>query len=550
MYCHFFCIIVRGMAEYNPDCSICGGTYTDPKLLLCFHAYCKGCVQKLEKKDQQGLLSLTCPTCQQVTPSPAGGLSCLQPAFHLIEELEKYNAKQKGKKIKLTCKEHSGKETDLYCETCSELVCHKCTQNGGKHSSHNCVKLDKAFEKYKIEISDSMEPLEKHLTITKKALAQVDSFSKTISSQQTAVEAEIADTYRKLHEQLDARQKALTGQLHEITRRKLQALEVQRKQLEATIAKLSTCLGFVTKTIDTNKGDSVLPMKKGIVNQVNSLTTGLSIDLLRARATPEVSFFSFFGDRTSDFIYGQISAPSIRGELAQLSERDVLTAKGKQIYAAIKQAYKWQYNQPTQEFVARMDDLFSKCRLHMASLATQCSLERRREIDLFARELSAIRVQWGQKLLPDTALNSFVRESIPIKLETDAGTVVHFRIDCAQFFKPVPFYDNKPNNPGKLMKIYRFSVYDSTGDVIFRYYLEQSCLVQLVHILCFQVVYPGGGHQHGQIHPYGSEEPSYWDLRHHVLQDFPARVKSLFLKPGAPAAPCVVGSSSRPAVRR
>ena len=49
-------------------CAICLDTYTDPKLLQCYHIYCRKCLEKLVIRGQQGGLSLT---CHQTTPDPA-----------------------------------------------------------------------------------------------------------------------------------------------------------------------------------------------------------------------------------------------------------------------------------------------------------------------------------------------------------------------------------------------------------------------------------------------------------------------------------------------
>ncbi len=52
---------------------------------------------------------------------------------------------------------HSKRELELYCETCGELVCLKCAIAEGKHHSHVCKELAEAFEKYKGEITPSLE---------------------------------------------------------------------------------------------------------------------------------------------------------------------------------------------------------------------------------------------------------------------------------------------------------------------------------------------------------------------------------------------------------
>ena len=72
--------------EDQLNCSICLDIYDDPKLLQCFHIYCRKCLVKLVR-DEQGDLSLTCPICRQTTPVPANGVAGLQSAFQTNEIL-------------------------------------------------------------------------------------------------------------------------------------------------------------------------------------------------------------------------------------------------------------------------------------------------------------------------------------------------------------------------------------------------------------------------------------------------------------------------------
>ena len=67
--------------EEQLNCSICLDIYDDPKLLQCFHTYCRKCLVKLVIRDQQGDLSRICPICRQATPVPANGVTGLQSAF-------------------------------------------------------------------------------------------------------------------------------------------------------------------------------------------------------------------------------------------------------------------------------------------------------------------------------------------------------------------------------------------------------------------------------------------------------------------------------------
>ena len=84
--------------EDQLTCAICLDDLKNPKLLQCFHVYCKDCLLRLVVQDQQGQLSLSCPTCRQSTVLPqATGVSGLQSAFHVHHLLEIKDALEKMK---------------------------------------------------------------------------------------------------------------------------------------------------------------------------------------------------------------------------------------------------------------------------------------------------------------------------------------------------------------------------------------------------------------------------------------------------------------------
>ena len=311
--------------EDQLSCSVCLDTYTDPKLLQCFHEFCQKCLVKLVAQDQQGQLSLTCPICRQVTPVPGNGVAGLQPAFrinHLLDIMEEHKNKRAGSDLtasvdetersssslylrdKVCCPGHGGKEVELYCETCEVPVCLKCVLKGGRHHGHDHEELDKAFEKYKVEITASLDPVEKQLTSTKKALAELDACCAEISDQQAEVEANIHKTFEELQETLNARKTKLIHQLHQLTEWKLKRLAVQRAEIETKQAQLSSCLAFMEDSLVTDSQEDVLIMKSDVVKQVNEVTA--FADVLRPITEPDIDFLASKDITTTCQNYGQV----------------------------------------------------------------------------------------------------------------------------------------------------------------------------------------------------------------------------------------------------
>ena len=299
--------VLKRLFEEQLNCSICLDTYTDPKLLQCFHVYCRQCLVPLVDRDQQGRLGLSCPTCRQVTPIPDRGVAGLQPAFHTNHLLEVQESLQKVENPAPTlegaakdpeivessvrfCFEHPEEEIRLYCETCGELVCVQCIMKDGKHHDHDCAVLKKAFEKYKEAITSSLDPIEKQATTIEKALAQLDARCGEISDQQAVTEDNIHVTFRRLREVLNVRETELIGRLHELTQEKLKDLADQRYQIATILAQLHSCLHFMGESLRPGNEGDVLMMKANTVRQVKELTTPFQPDFLGPNTKADIVF--------------------------------------------------------------------------------------------------------------------------------------------------------------------------------------------------------------------------------------------------------------------
>ena len=310
--------------EEQLNCSICLDTYTDPKILQCFHVFCRQCLVPLGVRDQQGQLSLTCPTCRQVTPIPVRGVAGLQSAFHinnLLEILEDSANKLENALVTPErethtdlntvnkashCFVHEDKELELYCETCGELICLKCVTKSGKHHSHDYEELNVAFEKYKEEIMSSLDPMEKQVMTIKKALALIEKCRGEISDQQTTIEDNVHVTFRRLREVLTVRETELIGQLNKTTQGKLKGLEAKSDQIEITLAQLDSCLHFMRESIKAGNESNVLMMKTNTVHQVKELTTPFQADTLKPNTEADMVFSSLADLTALCQSYGQV----------------------------------------------------------------------------------------------------------------------------------------------------------------------------------------------------------------------------------------------------
>ena len=206
------------------------------------------------------------------------------------------------------CFEHAEEELKLYCETCGELVCYQCIMKGGKHHDHDYALLQIAFEKYKKEITSSLEPMEKQVTIIKKSLEKLNSRCGEISDNRAAIEDNIHVTFRQHQEVIRVRETELIAKLNQLTQAKLHTLAAQSDKMETTLAQLSSCLHFMGESLKTGNKNDVLMMKKNTVQQVKELTTPFQQDMLKPNTEADM-IFSGLSEMTAMCQVYESSAP-------------------------------------------------------------------------------------------------------------------------------------------------------------------------------------------------------------------------------------------------
>ena len=321
------------------ECSICFDTFKQPKLLPCFHVFCKSpCLEKLVAKDGH---SLTCPTCRHIVPLSEKGGDGLQSDFHIDRLFEIRDAFNKAaeptetqcgnceddkatgycrdcgdflcddcqaahRKTKLTkyhqlltlreletqaaslvppkkdaprCSKHTNKKLKIYCETCKELICNDCTIR--LHRDHNYDLLADVFPKHKEELVSSLKPVKQKLHTVQQAFKAFDTRAKEIDDQRATLEAHIHKEIDQLHQLLDQRRAQLVGELDMLTQQKLKSLAAQRDQVEITQVKLTSCLEYAEGGLQTGTESEILAMKAPVLKRIEQISAEFDPDTIQ-----------------------------------------------------------------------------------------------------------------------------------------------------------------------------------------------------------------------------------------------------------------------------
>ncbi|XP_064388718.1 E3 ubiquitin-protein ligase TRIM71-like [Halichondria panicea] len=321
------------------ECLICLDTYKQPKLLPCYHVFCKSpCLEKLVTKDGR---SLTCPTCRHIVPLSEKGVAGLQSDFHIdhlfeirdafgkVAELSKTQCgnceegKATGycrdcedllcnncqaahqalkltrfhhivslqefqeeatkvitaKKAILTCSKHCKNELKIYCETCKDLICTDCTIR--LHKDHNYDLVADVFPKHKEELVSGITPVKEKLGKVQQALKVFDTLAKNTHDQRAILEANIHREIDEQHRLLDQRRTELVGELDLLTQQKLKDLAAQRDQVEITQVKLASCLEYAEGALETGTECEVLKIKTPVLKRLEQISTEFKLDAIQ-----------------------------------------------------------------------------------------------------------------------------------------------------------------------------------------------------------------------------------------------------------------------------
>ena len=198
---------------------------------------------------------------------------------HEVLALEQLESKMKLfdtlKKVVFFCTLHKGKELELYCETCEELICTHCTVK--KHKDHQYDLISDRFEKHKAEMEASLDPVESQLGVANKALEQIDLRSVDINDQRVVTKTEMKSAFRQLHQLLEAREVELNGKIDEIANQKLKNLTAQKDEVETVQTQLASCLSFVRESLRTGSQGEVMKMKKTVMKQIKEMTDNFKL---------------------------------------------------------------------------------------------------------------------------------------------------------------------------------------------------------------------------------------------------------------------------------
>ncbi|XP_031551756.1 RING finger protein nhl-1-like [Actinia tenebrosa] len=248
------------------QCSLCNDTFTEPKILSCFHTFCKPCVKRHAEQVHQ-INIFNCPRCKsQTSLSELSSVEDLQPSLihstmlkglaliegekacsaseshssaswycfdcdhSLCQECEKSHSffikdhkvvrladlKKEDIEFVITrenpCTSHPHHRLEFFCEDCDAMICRTCLIHD--HRNHNTMSLHKFASIKKAVLSKHLQVLEQ-LRLDDKEKQQQEKIANTIKQQGEKAKKEVKDKTKKIIQILQDNERELLRQIDE-----------------------------------------------------------------------------------------------------------------------------------------------------------------------------------------------------------------------------------------------------------------------------------------------------------------------------------------------
>ena len=280
--------------EKELTCSICSELFKEPKTLSCLHTFCKECIQASLDTTERVTGHKTCPLCR--SPLPNNGIASIPTNFATNRLIEIFNSRQTclnnsrlapqastaAEPRAQYCSKHDNQPLELYCITCSQLICTECAYIDHPRTDHQFEFLGKVIINKQEKIKEIAAPLQSLMDGVQVAIKSNKISKQAVNRKSDTSIEKVRSFFKDVHKALDDQEAQVLQDIDVIRSRSLKSLDSQHKDLLSLQQQLSNCKGSVLRMSGSNNIDELSTH----INWVDSRVTDLTSSVEHANLDP------------------------------------------------------------------------------------------------------------------------------------------------------------------------------------------------------------------------------------------------------------------------
>ena len=272
------------------QCSVCLEIYKEPKILPCHHSFCRECLGRVPQERKDGKYLIICPTCREPVQLPDKGVASLQSSFFINNLIELHKAR-KGPSSKpdnvTACIEHD-KPRDVFCEECTEVICHVCSIR--HHRAHTCTLITDCFQKHLHPIKEKLGQIKKEILAVEQASEGLQRAGENIKEQERSVEEKVNLTADELISSINQYRQCLLERTRSAAERKLAMLQLQKDEASKMIKQLRACEESVELLLQSGLQSRILESKTQVLSELNTASKSVNLECLEPAELPDIEY--------------------------------------------------------------------------------------------------------------------------------------------------------------------------------------------------------------------------------------------------------------------
>ena len=251
-------------------CSICLDTYTDPKILSCFHTFCCKCLEK-HARNTHGQGKFRCPECQAEIDLPEGNrFDRLSTSFIHNSLLGLLETEDREDLLKPPfCSQHKNERLRYFCSSCEACICPVCFAED--HRGHEFDVIEKAVEEDKKYIMLNVDTIKEKANLFREEIRKLEKTSEDVEMIIAIAKQDVSEAAQHVITKTRSQEKQLLESLEMTRRERIERINSAKQEMESLVEQMNQATEYAENLVQRRSGLDLIQTKTTLKEKFQKL---------------------------------------------------------------------------------------------------------------------------------------------------------------------------------------------------------------------------------------------------------------------------------------
>ena len=238
-------------------CSICLDTYTDPKIISCFHTFCVKCLEEHARKThRQG--KFRCPECQAEIDLPEGNRFDRLPTSFIHNSLLGL-LETEDREVLLKppfCSQHKKERLRYFCSSCEACICPVCFAED--HRGHDFDVIEKAVQEDKKYIMLNVDTIKEKANLFREEIRKSQKTSEDVDMIIAIAKQQVSEAAQHVITKTRQQEKQLLESLEMTRKKRIERINSAKHELESLVKQMNQAVQFAENLVQRSSALDII----------------------------------------------------------------------------------------------------------------------------------------------------------------------------------------------------------------------------------------------------------------------------------------------------